>query len=179
MDIMELGAIGELVGGVAVIATLIYLAVQLGQTKDMMRMESARSTTKDFSAFMYALMDPGHMELFRRGFDHFESMEPNDQARLHVFLTAIFFAAQSAFSQSERGERTLASEFDEFNAALIRSPGFSLWWKTTKVVFKSEFVEYLDSLAMAQEDAPLVPEFMPWYGWSAPGVDAPSAPAGA
>ena len=26
MDIMELGAIGELVGGVAVIATLIYLA---------------------------------------------------------------------------------------------------------------------------------------------------------
>ena len=29
MDIMELGAIGELVGGVAVIATLVYLAMQI------------------------------------------------------------------------------------------------------------------------------------------------------
>lgn len=29
MNIMELGAIGELVGGVAVIATLVYLAVQV------------------------------------------------------------------------------------------------------------------------------------------------------
>ena len=31
MDIMELGAIGELIGGVAVIATLIYLARQIRQ----------------------------------------------------------------------------------------------------------------------------------------------------
>ena len=32
MDIMELGAIGELVGGVAVIATLVYLAIQVRQS---------------------------------------------------------------------------------------------------------------------------------------------------
>ncbi len=31
MDIMELGAIGELVGGVAVIASLMYLGVQVRQ----------------------------------------------------------------------------------------------------------------------------------------------------
>ena len=31
MDIMELGAVGELVGGVAVIATLVYLAAQIRQ----------------------------------------------------------------------------------------------------------------------------------------------------
>ena len=37
MDIMELGAIGELVGGVAVIATLIYLALQVRQNSDAIR----------------------------------------------------------------------------------------------------------------------------------------------
>ena len=31
MDIMELGAIGELVGGVAVIGTLVYMALQVRQ----------------------------------------------------------------------------------------------------------------------------------------------------
>ncbi len=34
MDVMELGAIGELVGGVAVIATLIYLAIQVRHTAE-------------------------------------------------------------------------------------------------------------------------------------------------
>ncbi len=32
MNIMELGAIGELVGGVAVIASLIYLSLQIRQS---------------------------------------------------------------------------------------------------------------------------------------------------
>ncbi len=30
MDIMELGAIGEMVGGIAVIGSLVYLAIQVG-----------------------------------------------------------------------------------------------------------------------------------------------------
>lgn len=33
MTIQELGAIGELIGGVAVIATLIYLTIQTRQAK--------------------------------------------------------------------------------------------------------------------------------------------------
>ncbi len=37
MDIMELGAIGELVGGVAVIGSLIYLALQVRQGNQIER----------------------------------------------------------------------------------------------------------------------------------------------
>ncbi len=37
MDIMELGAIGELVGGVAAVATLLYLAMQIRQTNKRAR----------------------------------------------------------------------------------------------------------------------------------------------
>ena len=36
MDIMELGAIGEMVGGVAVLATLIYLVVQVRQNTHLL-----------------------------------------------------------------------------------------------------------------------------------------------
>ena len=40
MDIMELGAIGELVGGVAVLVTLIYLAVQIRQGNERAKRET-------------------------------------------------------------------------------------------------------------------------------------------
>ena len=37
MDIMELGAIGELVGGVAVVASLIFVGVQVRQNARSVR----------------------------------------------------------------------------------------------------------------------------------------------
>ncbi len=40
MNIMELGAIGELVGGVAVLVTLVYLAVQVRQGRRDLRLQA-------------------------------------------------------------------------------------------------------------------------------------------
>ena len=42
MSIIELGAIGELVGGVAVIGTLIFIAIQIRQNTHQLR-ENART----------------------------------------------------------------------------------------------------------------------------------------
>ena len=42
MTIAELGAIGELVSGVAVLATLVYLAIQVRQGNHVERAESDR-----------------------------------------------------------------------------------------------------------------------------------------
>ena len=41
MDIMELGAIGELVGGVAVIGSLIFVGIQLRTTTKTLRAQSS------------------------------------------------------------------------------------------------------------------------------------------
>ncbi len=46
MNIMELGAIGELVGGLAVLVTLVYLAVQVRHTRTDRRPSASRSPCK-------------------------------------------------------------------------------------------------------------------------------------
>ena len=51
MDIMELGAIGELVGGVAVIGSLLYVGLQVRQSNQLNRAESVRSFVRDHVAF--------------------------------------------------------------------------------------------------------------------------------
>ena len=43
MNIMELGAIGELVGGVAVVGSLIYLALQVRQSTVLLKRSNAWS----------------------------------------------------------------------------------------------------------------------------------------
>ncbi len=95
MDLTQLANLGEFVGGAAVLVTLVYLAVQIRQTKDLAVLESARSTSKDYTAFLFQLMNPDHMELFRRGLNDFNGLSENDQARLHVWLPAVFMSAQT------------------------------------------------------------------------------------
>ena len=53
MNIMELGAIGELVGGVAVIATLIYLAVQIRQGNQAGAREAHRAWVTDMNRGLF------------------------------------------------------------------------------------------------------------------------------
>ena len=64
MDIMELGAIGELVGGVAVIGSLIYVGLQVRQSNDNARQSLAmeksgasRETGSQFTELMMATTD--------------------------------------------------------------------------------------------------------------------------
>ena len=43
MTIEQLGSLGELIGGLAVLATLVYLSVQIRQAKDMFTIETRRN----------------------------------------------------------------------------------------------------------------------------------------
>ena len=49
MNIMELGTIGELMGGVAVLVTLVYLAVQVRQNTNAIKVSSYRSAKGEFN----------------------------------------------------------------------------------------------------------------------------------
>ncbi len=49
MNIMGLGAIGELMGGVAVLVTLVYLAVQVRQNTNAIKVSSYRSAKAEFN----------------------------------------------------------------------------------------------------------------------------------
>jgi hypothetical protein len=59
MDIMELGAIGELVGGIAVIASLIYVGLQVRQANRQARDEAARGVANQFDRYIETIVaDP-------------------------------------------------------------------------------------------------------------------------
>ena len=49
MDLMELGAIGELVGGAAVLVTLVYLAIQARYTVASGRIQASSAVTEAFT----------------------------------------------------------------------------------------------------------------------------------
>ncbi len=83
MDIMELGAIGELVGGVAVIATLLYLAGQIRQGRLEAKAASLQAMADSFNRVNFEISaTPERARISRLGWVDFSSLNEDEQ---HVF----------------------------------------------------------------------------------------------
>ena len=88
MDIIALGAIGELIGGVAVVATLIYLAVQVRHSIRTTRVASFRSAKEGFTHQNNLLATvPGLAALFIKGSQDFGALEPEEEIRFASHVT--------------------------------------------------------------------------------------------
>jgi len=174
MDIIELGAIGELVGGVAVIASLLFVGQQVRQSNRLERAESQRTVTRDYVATMLQVDSP----LLRRAVLDFEGLSKDDQLRIHNWLIAFFTVAQTEVSLSNQNLAE-TGDYPPVVAAMTRSPGLGYWWRTVSPTFNEGFRRYMRVAAQEAQSAPAIHELMPWlspdttarggaYSWTSP-----------
>ena len=86
MTLEQYAQIGEIIAAIAVIASLIYVAQQLHQNTDMMRVGNAQH----FVDFNISLVSPLVMnrelaDLWIKGDSDFENLDPIDQQRIVMF----------------------------------------------------------------------------------------------
>ena len=177
MDIMELGAIGELVGGVAVIASLLYVGLQVRQSNEQSkqrdhieRAESHRAQSRDGNALLLPLTNPDLANVFRRGINDFTSLTNDEQGQLDSWLTMYTIHVESIEFVDEGGfiDSSLAERWFIFLASLIKSPGGALWWSTTKPRFHAAFVDRMDRLTSSADSPPAVTDATPWFSTDSP-----------
>jgi len=161
MDIMELGAIGELVGGIAVIGSLLYVGLQVRQSNRMEMAESIRAATRDYITTFHQL-DGG---LFSRGVLDFEGLATDEKQTLHQGLFSMFTVAQSEYSLIGHGlaDPEIFERHAGWLASITRTPGLEPWWRTVKPLFDEAFRTRLDAAAAEQHgDLPAFHERLPW-----------------
>ncbi len=162
MNIMELGAIGELVGGVAVIATLAYLAVQIRQSNNLEKAESARTLTRSY----VDVTQRCDMALLRRGLLRFDAMDADDKHRFHALMVSYLWLLQTEFSLNEAAltERGLFESNAQVMESWIRTPGGGAWWQQARETFEPGFRDYIDRLAQEHRNQPAFHQILPWLG---------------
>ncbi len=148
MDIMELGAIGELVGGVAVIATLIYLALQVRQNTLVMRSQAISSRFSGQATAEIALMGNDAAEAMAKSWERPGELSAAEMIRVENFLASALYSFIAAFEAYELG----LSSRREWEAARDMVPGYlsfhfaRAWWQETKSLFPDSFVAELDEV---------------------------------
>ena len=149
MTIQEWGAIGELVGGVAVIATLIYLAIQIRLSVGQARREAVNS---DRGAASFPLQlcrlteSEENVQALRTGLQNYETMLPDQAGRFNSLLLGLFvsFVTVNDYYQQEI---IPADEFEASEGNFLRillTPGGRQWWEQTKELYPSRGVEYVE-----------------------------------
>ncbi len=160
MNIMELGAIGELVGGVAVIASLLYVGLQVRQSNAINRAESVRSFVRDFNTYLYRVLE--NESVFREGSADFSALSHGDQSKVHLLLTSQFMLGlDDSVASPDR-----ADEFSSFidGSIAIGAKEFPQWWNRFKGMPESLAPDYVARIEALAPDAPTIRDTMPWFG---------------
>ncbi len=105
MSIQEWAALAEIIGAVAVVASLIYLAVQIRQnthelSMSLKSMELAafeRNVDSGIRIRELFILNPEILELYARGGEYYADMDEGDKLRFDMALRNVFSALQGAY----------------------------------------------------------------------------------
>ena len=145
-----LGAIGETIGAIGVIVTLIYLAAQIKQNSAWLKatvLESASERSGAVTSSVYA--DPDLSRIIRVGYTgDAESLTLEEKHRFSLVMARAMRGHEINFAHYKSG---LLNE-ESFNGLVanmtvwISSPLFDTWWETASQIYRSDFREKVDEI---------------------------------
>jgi len=153
----SLGNIGDFVGGLAVVVTLIYLAVEVRQNSSIVRANARAQTNQTLSEFTRLLAsDADLLRIHHTSAEGFEALTP-DERRQHLYLLRYWFmSVEFLFAQYVDGlvsEAAWSRELRAISNALSR-PHVAAWWELRKIAFDNGFVAAVDRAQWAASPTP-------------------------
>ena len=149
MDIMELGAIGELVGGVAVVVTLVYLAIQVRQSVKSTKFLATQGliTGQAQANFLFGVSDD-LAQIMQSNFseDAWNQLPPHRQTRFYLMMVGFYVHVDYAYHQYLAGQldEHIWKRMEVEIPVALSLPGCAKWWALDKERFSPAFVEFVD-----------------------------------
>jgi len=143
-----IGTIAEIIGAGGVIASLMYLAVQIRQSTKVARAE----TTKDlYLASRTAIMELAANDELAKIWTDIRQFESIDIARRYAFYQSFFRLYELQYNLSNQGllDDSIARSYTLIIRMFTKTIYFSDYWAKARFEFNEEFAAYVDEqLAM-------------------------------
>jgi hypothetical protein len=157
-----IGAIGEIIGALAVIGSIVYLAIQIRQNSQLLRSAAQDSASIKYSTTIsLQAQSPENARVFHHGVLDAETLPPEE--RSHFFLMMANTFVQMDYTYQLYLDGTLSQErWDQLYETIqyyFSRKGVRYWWHTNgkRVIIGNEsaFAKMLDAEASKydQDDA--------------------------
>lgn len=145
--LQDLGNIGAFLGGIGVVVTLAYLAIQIRKNTQSVRSSALHSISTSISEFMDRIaQDPALTKLWFDGRSGTVELSDADRQRHNLLLMSLVRRWENAYHQNRAGmlESASWSGMREGLALVVSPPGAQAWWKNAQSLFSPDFVAFAE-----------------------------------
>ena len=147
MSIQELGSIGEFISSIAVLITLIYLAVQVRETRDATVANALQTNRAQFQLIMIANRDSVIAPIIVKA-DKGEPLTAEEEYRMGNHISLQWNLLFSDFLQQRIGYTMEWAPSDKpaIRRIFTRYDGrAATWWENNgKPIYPKEFIDYVE-----------------------------------
>lgn len=154
MDWEALGAIGELVGAVGVIATLVYLAMQIRQNSNVVRSSTRQAISKeqkDMGIQIVTNPEARAAAMYWIGLEEDPALAA--QVRNDMFIRACLRMWENQYHQYKDGtfELDIWEGYLENMIKVLNQKRFQAWWPSNRALYSANFSLFIDSMISTNE----------------------------
>jgi len=180
LGLSELADLGEFLGGVFVVFSLVYLAIQIRQNTRSNRAENFAGGLERISEMQATLSRDSELaSLHARGVADASSLTPQERIRFTWWFAEAFGAFEFLFHQSKTGAipDEIWERWSETVAWWLSYPGVQAWWRAHPAPFFRSFTRFVDELVSeGQFDVASTARWQEFVRGSPVAMDSPAAP---
>ncbi|MBX3705415.1 MAG: hypothetical protein KF911_02190 [Pseudomonadales bacterium] len=174
MNLEALGNLGEFVGGLVVVVSLVYLARQIRQNTRAQRMQAYAVALGRISEFQSSMShDPAFSEILLEGVLHPDRMSQAQRVQFTWVFYEMFGAFEFIYLQSESGDMP-DEVWARWSSTLrwwISFPGVRAWWDARPAPFTDAFSRQVEMLRdSGPADAAAQARWAAWLQGTVPGA---------
>jgi hypothetical protein len=162
MNWEAIGTVAEVVGAIAVVLSLIYVATQIKQNTAASRAQMINQINSQYGALMSQIATNGDLAKIYQKATEGSDLEPDETVRYTAYLSAFFAFVEEIYLLHRSGtyEEDLGDgDAVEFLAPTVRrllnSPAAARWWKgESRNLYVPELCDRVDHIANLTYDFP-------------------------
>jgi len=156
MSLEDLGNIGDFIGGIAVIVSLVYLAFQIRRNTLSIQASTIESASQASAAIVELMArEPELLNLFYQGTHDFDALSQADRVRFGTLMGAFLYRFENLVAQTERGLLPPHSWDGVANllTGTFKLPGTLAWWERGKHVYTAQLQSWVERDVIGKKPA--------------------------
>lgn len=149
MTLANLANIGEFIGGIAVIVSLIYVALQIRQNTKTIRGSTLQQNTDFWGDLFLRLAQPELASIYSTGMRGNADISPITFTQFNCLARSMFLGFENQYFQYQNGILDPESYlgYERIIAAQILSyRGFRIYWEQNRPYYSPRFVRHIDTI---------------------------------
>ena len=147
--LQALGNLGEFIGAVGVVISLIYLARQMIQNTTSVRAASFNSMAQNSIRLLeHSFIDSEFAAFLHRAEDDPASLSPEERVRWDAYMTAVFRHFGNLVYQYRVGalDRQMWESYERTLRKHLEKPSWLDWFQAHRSLFSSSLIEQVDQV---------------------------------